>query len=304
MVLAGTRTPQPRMDEPDERKERNEFLHVDGLLPGVVSTVVGYCSSGAPEGVHRGLPSPYLTFIFSLHDPIVSATVPEQLDTADAASTSIVTGGLHTTPAYIRQPSAQTGIQLAVHPLAARRLFGASTAELTGSILDGLDVLGAESERLRMRLVETPSWDQRFMLLREFLRRRVTATENQQRVRAEVAEAWTWMARHRGTGSIDGLARHVLLSRRQLNTLFAREVGLSPKSVSRLMRFQQAIRHITSPVRDGTSADLAQVAADCGYFDQSHLIRDFRQFSGTSPSRWLAEERRNIQAGGHRNGDG
>ncbi len=113
------------------------------------------------------------------------------------------------------------------------------------------------------------------------------------------------MAGYRGSGGIDNLARHVLLSRRQLNTLFTREVGLSPKSVSRLMRFHQAARLIASRVRSCCRVvDLAQVAADCGYFDQSHLIRDFRQFSGTSPSRWLAEERRNIQAGGHRNGDG
>lgn len=59
-------------------------------------------------------------------------------------------------------------------------------------------------------------------------------------MRAEIAEAWTWMAGYRGSGRIDNLARHVLLSRRQLNTLFTREVGLSPKSVSRLMRFHQA----------------------------------------------------------------
>lgn len=97
--------------------------------------------------------------------------------------------------------------------------------------------------------------------------------------------------------------RHVLLSRRQLHTLFTRELGIGPKAVNRLMRFQHAVRAIAATVPAGTRADLGRVAAECGYFDQSHLTRDFRQFTGTSPTGWLAEERRNIQAGSRRNGD-
>jgi AraC-like DNA-binding protein len=52
-------------------------------------------------------------------------------------------------------------------------------------------------------------------------------------------------------------------------------------------------------VRAG-ALDLAAVAAECGYADQSHLAREFRRFAGTSPSGWIAEEFPNIQAGGHR----
>jgi transcriptional regulator GlxA family with amidase domain len=91
----------------------------------------------------------------------------------------------------------------------------------------------------------------------------------------------------------------VFLSRRRLSDLFAVELGVSPKEAARTMRFTHAVSRIASAVRDG-SLDLAAVAAGCGYADQSHLVREFHRFAGTSPSGCIGEEFPNIQAGGHR----
>ncbi|MGW0732388.1 helix-turn-helix domain-containing protein [Streptomyces sp. NPDC002851] len=121
-------------------------------------------------------------------------------------------------------------------------------------------------------------------------------------VRDEVAEAWTWLARYHGAGTVRGLAAHVALSERRLTTLFRAETGLTPKQAARLMRFERAKRRVVAAVSARERLDLARVAADCGYYDHSHLVRDFRQYTGVSPTAWLAEECRNIQAGGHRNG--
>ena len=74
------------------------------------------------------------------------------------------------------------------------------------------------------------------------------------------------------------------------------ELGLSPKELCRLFRFDRVIALLA----DGADS-LAEVAAESGYADQSHLTREFRQMAGCSPTTWLAEERRNIQDGGHRN---
>ncbi len=274
------------------------WLEVPQLMPGLVASAVGYDLTVPTPGVHRGLPSPYLTFIYSFTGPIVSGESPAQLVSRDAYRTEVLLGGLHQRPAYVEQPVQQAGLQLAVHPLAARALFGLPARELGQLAGDATDVLGHSAARLQQRLAETPSWAERFALLQQDLRRRVDAQERRTPVRTEVREAWVWMARHRGTGSMDGLAAHVGLSSRQLTTLFGREVGLPPKQVSRLMRFGYARQRITASVRRGVRPDFAAVAADCGYYDQSHLDRDFTQYVGLSPTAWIAEERRNLQAAG------
>ncbi|GAB3456502.1 AraC family transcriptional regulator [Actinophytocola sediminis] len=271
-----------------------EFVSVPLVRDAVVSAV-GYRTQGEPV-LHRGLPSPALTVVFSLDDPIVTGLSPAHARSQDAYRNQIVLGGLHTSPAYIAQPVVQSGIQLAVRPLAARALFGLPAAELRLLTTEGADVLGESATRLRAQLTELATWPERFAALERYLRARQAASRPRP-ARAEVMAAWKWIAWHRGTGSMTGLAQHVLLSQRQLTTLFRAELGVSPKTASRLMRFENARQHLARAVRSGVAPDIASVAAACGYFDHSHLVRDFQQFVGTSPTGWLAEERQNIQAG-------
>lgn len=279
-----------------------EFVDGSGLLPGAVSSVTGYRSTDATPTLHRGLPSPTLTFIFSLDSPIVAGMSPQQAEGADAYRNDVVVGGLHTRPAYIAQPRVQTGIQLAVRPLASRALFGVPAAELgTSLISEGVDVLGPRAQHVREALAEADSWSRRFGILRQYLRHRLAVQQDGSGPRPEAVEAWKWLARSRGTGSMDGLARHVLLSRRQLGAVFHAEFGLSPKAAARLMRFENARRRVIRATLTGEH-DIAAIAQTCGYYDHSHLVRDFRQYVGTSPTQWLAEELPNVQAAAPRDG--
>jgi AraC-like DNA-binding protein len=89
---------------------------------------------------------------------------------------------------------------------------------------------------------------------------------------------------YRGLISVDQLAQDAGISSRQLERRFLSEVGLGPKLLSRIMRFQQVFRAIESC--DGA---WGPVAAECGYYDQAHLIRDFRQFAHQTPSVLFAQ---------------
>ena len=251
------------------------------LLPGLVASAVGYGPTGERQSIHRGLPSPYLTFIFSLAGPVVTGHTIAHASGHEARRTDIVLGGLTHQPSYVRPDPDQRGVQLAVHPLAARALFGLPARELA-EVMDGADVLGADAERLRQRLAEETNWPSRFRLVQAFLRERVERRPAE-RVRPEVAEAWRWLGWHRGGGSMSGLARHVELSGRQLGTLFARELGASPKQVGRLMRFDHAKQRISRAVYEGRPLDLTGIALDCGYYDHAHLDRDFAQFRRSLP---------------------
>ncbi|MEU3735926.1 MULTISPECIES: helix-turn-helix domain-containing protein [unclassified Streptomyces] len=276
-----------------------EFVRAAPRLDGMVVSAVGYRTEGERPGLHRGLPSPYLTLIFSLDGPVVTGGTPEQAGGRDAVRTDIVLGGLHQSPAYVVRPEHEAGIQLAVHPLAARALLGVPAAELAGELVTpGAEVMGRRAADVRELLCEQGTWEERFASLSGYLRQRA-ADASSGSVRPEVTEAWAWLARHQGVGTLRGLSRHVALSERRLTTLFRAETGLSPKQAGRLMRFQRARNAVVRPVAAGGAPDLARVAADCGYYDHSHLVRDFRQYTGASPSGWLAEECRNIQAGSH-----
>jgi AraC-like DNA-binding protein len=78
------------------------------------------------------------------------------------------------------------------------------------------------------------------------------------------------------------------LERPHLARGFRREIGLTPKAAARVIRFDRACRLL--PRHSGVA-----VAAECGYADQAHLIREFVSFTGPSPTRWLAEEVGNLQ---------
>lgn len=266
-------------------------------------SAVGYRSTEPTPRLHRGLPSPALTLVLSLDEPIVTGHTPAQASGPDADRHLTVIGGLHTHPAYIAQPDAQMGVHLALWPLAARALLGMPAGEVRQLSADGTEVLGPELARVRERMCEADRWSRRFALLADFLRHRYREAERQPEPRPEVVEAWRWLALHRGTGSIEGLARHVMLSRRQLTDLFRAETGVTPKTASRLMRFEQARQRIAQTLVHDEDLDLAAVAHASGYYDHSHLVRDFQQYTGVSPTGWLAEERRNIQAGTRRHGE-
>ena len=290
--------------EPETAATGTAYVRADAILPGFVAAAVGYAGGHATSTLHRGLPSAHLTFIFSLADPVVSGWTPEHATGSDPFRNLVLLGGLHTSPAYVVPDERQRGIQISVHPLAARALFGAPSRELAPLVTDGPEMLGADAERTRARMLEATTWSARFTTLQDYLRRRVDGrAERRERVRPELVEAWRWLAWHRGAGSMDGLAAHVHLSPRQLRTLFTREVGLGPKQVSRLMRFSAATSRIAHSVAAGRTPDLAGIAAQGGYFDHAHLDREFAQFAGISPRGWIAEERRNIQDGGHRHGE-
>ncbi|CAJ1506241.1 helix-turn-helix domain-containing protein [[Mycobacterium] holstebronense] len=257
--------------------------------------MVGYRALDVPEAVHRGMPSSTLTFIVSLDEGVEAADTAHALPAA--APNPVVLGGLHVQASHVRQRRGQAGVQLAVHPLASRALFGVPAAELSVTDFDAAPMLGRRAVRLHEQLAATRCWPDAFALVSAYLvaeqRRRDSA------VRPEVTHAWQLLQRRRGRAPVAYIAEQVGLSQRHLTTLFRREVGRNPKAVAMLMRFEYTTARIADDARRHRRVDLAGIAAGAGYADQAHLTRDFVRFAGTSPAAWLADEFQNIQDGGH-----
>ena len=87
-----------------------------------------------------------------------------------------------------------------------------------------------------------------------------------------------------GNLAIGSLAPALGVSRQHLARAFAREVGVPPKTFARVVR----LRRLLDRVRDASRADWSTLALDAGYYDQAHLIAEFRELTGLTPTRWLA----------------
>ena len=274
------------------------YRHREGMLPGAVASAVAYETRDHPTGSHRGLPSPWITFIVSVDDPVrVSGTVAEGdgFDPARATAYDVMVAGLHPVAARVEQPADQQGVQLAVHPLAARSVLGCRAGELLGPGDHGHEVLGKAARELHERVGSRSTGEERLDVVQDWLRRRADPLHGSG-VRPEIWRAWQLAQASDGRCRVEDLAADVLLSPRQLRTLMVAELGLSPKQLLRVFRF-----HLVVALLARGEETLASVAASTGYADQSHLTHEFRRMAGCSPSTWLEEERRNIQDGGYRN---
>lgn len=263
-------------------------------IPGI-SSMVGYRGFGVPEVLHRGLPSSRLTFILALDDGVETATTRDALELARPAP--VVVAGLHTAASLVQQRPEQAGIQLAMHPLAARALLGMPAAQLPVTDFDGEDVLGRWALELHEQLRGARDWETRFRLIEGRLFGRLDGCAPA--LRPELLQAWALLERSRGRLTVSALAGAVGLSPRHLGTLFRREVGRSPKQVASLMRFEHASTSLARAVRMRGRADLADLAAEIGFSDQAHLTREFTRYTGVGPGTWIREEFRNIQDGGY-----
>ncbi|WP_235349594.1 helix-turn-helix transcriptional regulator [Brevibacterium sp. UCMA 11752] len=247
-------------------------------LSPFVGDYVAYDVSGVPAGTHLGLPSGTLTFIVSIDEPL------HQYDAATESTESfdVLLAGLHLRPTLIRHNGAMAGIQINFTPFAPRILFDTPAVDLAHRTHDLAEISRPIAAELHERVNEATTWSARFDAIDEVL---VRVVHEGTQPRPEVVSSWKQIARSHGGLPVSLVANRIGWSRRHLNGVFRAEFGIGPKEAARVMRFDRARRMISAQSRA-----LADIAATCGYADQSHLNRDFRLLTGTSPSLWLTQD--------------
>jgi AraC-like DNA-binding protein len=152
--------------------------------------------------------------------------------------------------------------------------------ELANTVVSLEDAFGADGALLVEVLYEARAWDLRFDLLDAAIGARFAHART-------VSPGITWALRQiderYGNVSITGLAERLGWSRKHLVSQFREYVGLPPKTYARVARFSLAM----TMVRNGDELRWTDVAHACGYYDQAHFIRDFTEFAGVSPTRFL-----------------
>jgi len=245
-----------------------------------VDAYVGYRMVGMPPGLHRGLPSRHMTFIVSIGDPIdvIAQTDPRQAP--DRYRT--VVSGLQASPALIEHQGDQEGVAIELTPLGSRALLGAPARALWNTSLELGDVVGSVADELWERLQAPAPWADRFGVCDAVLTRLVT----DRRPLPALERAWRLLVGSAGTVGVGAVAAEVGWSRQHLTRRFTDELGLGPKAVARVARFERARNLLAAPA----GLTVADVAATCGYADQSHLDREFGALAGCSPTTWRRDE--------------
>ncbi|MFG1790373.1 helix-turn-helix domain-containing protein [Nocardia sp. NPDC049149] len=189
--------------------------------------------------------------------------------------------GLHDRAGMAGHSGRMRSVQVQLDPLTARRLLGVPMDELRNEATDLTEILGKSVRSLTERLAETPTWPARFAMVAAYLRERSAAADDQED--RAITHAIRQLRTSNGLLPVAALVSESGWSQRHFRRRFAEQVGLPPKDYGSLLRFSAAL---TALVRE-PARDMSLLADEFGYYDQSHLIRDFQRFAGSPPGRLL-----------------
>lgn len=246
-------------------------------LAGIVTDLIGFRE--IVPGYVRQSEAASLTvpLVISFGEPfaIGLSRAPDANDRFDSFAS-----GLHAGPVVIDSFGRSCCVQVNFTPLGARRFFGIPMHQLADRILTLEETLGRQGHALRERLGQETGWQRRMDLVESWIIERLVTTASPV---AEIAWAMAKIAASDGRIRVATIAGQIGCSRKHLAARFADQVGIGPKAVARIVRFE----HTARLARNVDGVDWAGLAAECGYADQAHLVREFRELSGSTPTALL-----------------
>ncbi len=242
-----------------------------------VASYACFDMAGWPPGRHRGLPDGTLALVVSAGTPPIVRQAGQP--GLQAAATI---GGLRSGPVDIIHDGTQRGVQVALTPRGARALLGLPAAALAEGVWTLEEVIGRRADELAERLASARGPAGQARVLDTVLAGWAADVGYPDAVDA----FWCGLTGCAGRVRVTSIADEIGLGRRHLSQLVRAELGLTPKTVARIVRFGQA----RSYLRSGRTGSLAETAVMCGYFDQAHLTHDWKQLAGCTPGEWMSQE--------------
>jgi AraC-like DNA-binding protein len=261
------------------------------LRPFILGPYHGWIERLSDEVRRREMPRVMVPIIFNFGSPfeIAGATLAGQ--TVNWVRHQSFVAGLHDRYVVTAARGLSQCLQVNLTLLGAYRL-GLDLAAVARQVVPATDAFGPEVETLLGRLRDTASWPRRFALLEEFILERFAADRAPE---AHMLGALTTLHRHQGHIRIEQLARHLDLSPKRLIGLFQAEMGMTPKAIAQLLRFNRALRLLFQSTRPS----LSEMALECGYYDQAHFNRDFRTYCGFTPTELLERRDPHVESVPH-----
>lgn len=239
----------------------------------------------------RILPTGTLELVINLRQNELTFYDAQSSEDGSRLSGAVVSGA----HGHIFTPdTAEETFIIGVHfkPGGAFPFLGLPAGDLTDTHVDLETLWGTTAYRLRERMCEARTSAERFRLLEEALLNRLCHGAEQHYA---VSAALEMFGKRQAGPRVREAAKYLGLSQRRFIQVFKAEVGLTPKLFSRIQRFQQTRTFI----QNNPSINWADLAVDLGYFDQSHFIREFVEFSGLSPTDYINRHKRFIEPNIH-----
>jgi AraC-like DNA-binding protein len=233
-------------------------------------------SGGAPA-TQRILPDGCAELIFHFHERFhaVSAAGCERQPACFLV-------GLLRSPLVVAPAADVDTMAVRFRPGGAYPFFGVPVSALTDRTVSLDDLWGPRAASRLWEALAARDGTARIATVVRELERRVARTEADDATAAAVAT----LVATAGRARIEAIAGRSGTTTRQLQRRFAERVGVSPKVLARILRFQRTLLHRAS----GGRTDWVRVAVECGYADQSHLIHDYAEFAGETPASLRAAE--------------
>ncbi|MDB5691954.1 MAG: AraC family transcriptional regulator [Alphaproteobacteria bacterium] len=275
-----------RLDAHDDGVNRWEMarLRPDAALAGAISSYSDYWEVTGGFTARRELPGIEPVLIVNLGAPI--EIVGGDGETIGIGAGRAFVAATHVRAAISRSSGAQAGVHVHMPLATMRRLLGMPLDLLLDRAV-ALDAVAPDwGGRLGAELTEADGPGGRARALDRHLRRRLAVAPASDRAISHAVAALT-----RGPEiPIAELARNLGWSRKRLGRRFREETGVGPRMFRRLARFGRLVARI----QGGAGGGWAALAVDSGYFDQSHMLRDFRDFAGVTPREFVARSLPNM----------
>lgn len=249
-------------------------------LDDLVLGYAGFRESSEQPVVRRELPSPELVMVLNLAEPLTINRTPS---VAGARAPVAFIAGVGHSALTTRHAGHQVAVEVRLSALAAGSLIGVPASELAEQVVDLTELWGRAGSELVER-VSAASWPDRFDIVEGALLARRSAVQPMNPV---LAGAHRLLLERGGDLSVGGLQSLTGWSRRRLAMQFREHAGLPPKAMARLVRF----RHATLLLKQSGRRSLVSIALTCGYCDQAHFNREFRELASCTPTDYLAQMR-------------
>lgn len=171
------------------------------------------------------------------------------------------------------------------YPHGAAYFLNDNVGEFNNQVLNFSELYGNTVDTLYAKLLETATWNKRIELVESFLLHQLSLSERKLTKVAMVNNVMNEIVQEDFFDNIENVASRYGITSRYLQKLFLQYTGLTPKLYSKINRFQNSLKLVTKK-----DTPLTSIAYDCGYFDQSHFIREFKSFTGFTPSGYSLEK--------------